>query len=339
MKTQLPDKKHSKQLNHGAPEGWSLNRPFFSSVSTDRNDEPLIYAIISTWFDGDIIAATVKNCFINGCSKVFILDNDSPDDSVEAALSVGAEIGEIYSTTYYDDDLRIRKQNDLIKTVVEREQHRELWFLALDADEFPTGHNGETVRRTLGRLPGQIRTIGSNAIDLYPTGSERYISGEHPASCFSKGINRTAKFACEKHHWKHIALRYFEGKFDIAQSRGNHYPASAKSNMKICETSLELPIFHAPFRNEDKARERLTALCSKPDNQGYHRSAGDDVTIGNQGAIKRFNSLDAVYSQQWHKVELPHSQMYGREIVGICPYPWRVLNKNLAHLFNEKTTR
>src|ERR1019366_5463186 len=32
-----------------------------------------LYALIGTWFEGDVIEATVKNCFANGCQKVFLL--------------------------------------------------------------------------------------------------------------------------------------------------------------------------------------------------------------------------------------------------------------------------
>ena len=328
VNSKIPGKERSKELNHGAPDGWKLVKPTSSVLATDRNDTPLVYAIISTWYDGDIIAATVKNCFDNGCSRVYILDNDSPDNTVQQAKSAGAEIVEVYRTAYYDDDLRIRKQNEFISKIVTTEKHRELWFLSLDGDEFPTGHNGETFTTTLGRLPGPIRTIGSNAVDLYPTGDEVYVVGTHPALCYSKGINRTAKFACAKNHWKHVALRYFNGVYDIAQSRGNHYPAMT-GKLLVHESNIELPIFHCPMRNKADAYARLTALCGKKDANGYHRSAGDDDAIGGQGAIKRFKSLDAIYSQRWHEVILPLSHMYGRQIVGRCPYPWRVLHPNL----------
>lgn len=325
----IPGRQRSRELNHGAPAGWHLIKPKLSPLQTDRTDKPLVYAIISTWHDGDIIAATVKNCFENGCTRVLVLDNASPDNSVEAAKAAGAEIAEVYQTEYYDDDLRIRKQNNIIKEIVEKEKNRELWFVTLDADEFPSGINGEPFRDTLGRLPGPIRTIGSNAIDLYPTGDERYEIGDHPATCFSQGINRTAKFACPQHHWKHVAIRYFNGLYDVAQSRGNHYPAMPTKTASILEPKIELPIFHCPMRNYEDAKARLTALCGKQNDFGYHRSAGDDDAIGGQGAIKRFKSLEAIYAQKWHEVELPHSQMYGRQIVGICPYPWRVLNPSL----------
>jgi hypothetical protein len=293
---------------------------------------PLVYAIISSWYDSDIIYDTVRNCFNNGCTKVFLLDNDSPDNSVSEAIRAGAEVAEIYHTDYYDDDLRIRKQNEFVQRIVESEKHRELWFLSLDSDEFPTGYASDTIQQTLGRIPGDIRTIGSSAIDLYPLKDQIHTIGQHPASCYTHGINRIARCYCELSHWKHVALRYFNGVFDIAQGRGNHRPAHIRPNRTIYEApSWNLPIFHVPIRNEVNARARLTALCSKTNKQGHHRSIGDDLVIGGQGAIKRFHSLDMIYQQQWDKVELPHSQMYGRDIVGICPYPWKALHPTLEY--------
>ena len=327
----IPDRARNKELNSGAPAGWHFNKPVVSNLACDRQDEPLVYAIVSSWYDGDIIYDTVRNCFNNGCTKVFILDNDSPDNSVSEAIRAGATIGEIYHTDYYDDDLRIRKQNDIVKNIVESEAHRELWFLSLDGDEFPTGIGNETIQQTLGRIPGNIRTIGSNAIDLYPNIGEQHTIGQHPAISYSYGINRTARCYCDLSHWKHVALRYFDNVFDIAQGRGNHRPAHIRINQTLQEPKdISLPIFHVPIRNEEHTRTRLTALCGKNE-QGQHRSIGDDLIIGSQGAIKRFHSLDMIYQRQWDKVELPHSQMYGKEIVGICPYLWRTLHPNLSY--------
>lgn len=331
----IPGRARSRELNHGAPIGWKLVKPTLTDLPMLRTDRPLMFAIVSTWHDADIITATVKNCLDNGCEEVYILDNNSPDDTVEKAEAAGAKISKVYETEYYDDDLRIKKQNTIAEAIVTKHNHREVWVITLDADELPIGYCGESIQETLGRLPGEVRTIGSNAIDLYPQQDDVYVDGTHPACCFAYGINRTAKFACNQHHWKHVAIRYFNSKFDIAQSRGNHYPARAKVGIPIMESKLELPIFHTPLRNRVDAERRLTALCGKKDKAGFHRSAGDDDAIGSQGAIKRFNSLDSIYCGRWHEVELPHSQMYGRQIVGICPYPWRTLHPELSSAFPD----
>jgi glycosyltransferase involved in cell wall biosynthesis len=317
-------------MNHGYPPNWKLQKPRFMPAKLSEGSKSVVYAFISTWYDGDIIGATVRNCFRNRCDRVFVQDNDSPDDSVRMAEQNGADVVNVFKTEYYDDDLRIKLQNDFVRKLVEAHKHDDIWVLTLDADELPIGPNGEPFYEILSRLPRSIRTIGSNAIDLYPDAGDVYDRDKHPAACFKKGIRRTAKFACQRNHWKHVAIRYLDGVFDIAQSRGNHYPAVPSIRDNIYEPEIEIPIFHAPIRNKEEAYARLEALCGKPNAQGHHRSIGDDIAIGGQGAIKRFNSLDAIFSQQWQNVDLPHSQMYGRNITGICPYAWSKLEPNLV---------
>jgi hypothetical protein len=326
-------------MNGGAPAGWKTHFPIMRPDDLLRTPScAKVYAIVSSWFDGDIIEATVRNCFQNGCEKVFLLDNDSPDDSVKNASKAGAEVAEVYRTEYYNEDLRIKKQNEFVRSVVERENHEELWFVFLDADEFLTGWQGEPFAHSLRRVPPQFRTVGSNAIDLYPSGDERYIIGEHPAKCMSKGMFRQAGRwrRHERGCWKHVPLLYRNGVYDIAQCRGNHAPSLPPNAPLVFEPDWGLWIFHAPIRREEDARRRLRALCAKGSGVGdKHRSAGDDQVTGGHGAIKRFRSLDAIFRQDWANIEQPHSQIYGRTVLGVTLYPWRKIAPELSWLFNE----
>ena len=56
----------------------------------DVLDDFRLFAIIGTWMEADVIEATVRNAFTQGCERVFLVDNDSPDDTVERALAAGA---------------------------------------------------------------------------------------------------------------------------------------------------------------------------------------------------------------------------------------------------------
>ena len=51
-----------------------------------------LFAIVGTWMEADVIEATVKNAFTQGCERVFLVDNESPDDTVEKAIAAGAEL-------------------------------------------------------------------------------------------------------------------------------------------------------------------------------------------------------------------------------------------------------
>lgn len=320
----IPGLLSHKKLNGGAPHQWKIVSPSLSKDPCDLNSKIEVIAIISTWFDADIIDANVINCFRQGCSRVLLLDNDSPDESVAIAVSAGAEVAEVYSTEFYDDDLRIQKENEIAREVMKVSGGSPMWILSLDADEFIHGHNGMTVAETLSLIPRTIRTVGSHAFDLYPTQKDQYVIGEHPGKHFHSGCLRIGTF-CQKNHWKHAAIRY-DGLFDIAQTRGNHSPAVAHRSLNISEPeSVSLPILHAPFRRYDDSKRRLEALCGKNKSlQGKSRAFGDDQVTGNMGATKRWRSLEDVYEGRWDRVEIPHCKMlYGRQVTGISLYPWR----------------
>jgi hypothetical protein len=48
-----------------------------------------LYAIVVTWMEADVIAATVANALAQGCDRVLLVDNDSPDDTVARAVAAG----------------------------------------------------------------------------------------------------------------------------------------------------------------------------------------------------------------------------------------------------------
>lgn len=322
---------NSKKLNSGAPDSWFRSLIQTSNKQNTDAREVVLNAVISTWNDADIIGASVRNCFDQGCSRVFILDNASIDGSVAEALKAGAETGEVYVTNIYDDDLRIRKQNKIIKDITEKQKTREMWWLALDADEFPC-RKGQTIIDMVSKLDREIRTVGSDAIDLYPTEGCLYEIGKHPAECFQYGINRreAAGLYCVRGHYKHVLFRLDDGIFDIAQTRGNHTLA-CMDKKPIFESRESMTLFHSPYRRYQETSARLNLLCG-----GYavsRRSKIDDQVTGDNGSIKRWKTLKHVYAGEWDRVEMPHTQLYGRPVVGIALYPWRVLAPGLAGMF------
>lgn len=333
----VPGLKNQRAMNSGAPPRWKNCRTnrINTDFATPESDSVELYATISTWMDADIIEANVKNCFANGCSRVYILDNNSPDDTVRVARSAGAILGDSFATDFYDEDLRIRKQNEIIHRVTTKEKHKILWWVTLDADEFCAGHNGERVIDTILKMPKEISTIGSDCIDLYPTEGHEYVIGEHPAKCFDKGINRKEGCGtyCPVGHYKHLYFKLTEGIFNVAQTRGNHCLATPRHSTLI-EPEMTLKFFHSPYRRKEETFKRLEALCGKQQALGgLHRSAGDDECTGNHGSIKRWRTLENLYNYEWDKVEMPHSQLYGRSIIGIALYPWRVLAPELSGMF------
>lgn len=324
-----PGRRRHQELNGGVPPGWTDVHPRQLSYALQPPRPTELFAIVSTWHDADVIEATVRNCFQLGASRVYILDNASADATVPLAMEAGAIVGRVYETELYDDDYRCQLQNELVADVTRGESYPNLWWLTLDADELPALPYGESILPWLSRLPESIRVIGSNFIDLYPSPGEQYTPGRHPAACMARGMwrwgNAYAPGKCN--HWKHPLVCYRGGKFDVAQTRGNHRPATAGGELYEPER-MTLTTFHAPFRREAETRARLQLLCETGRNRW-----DDDVTLGN-GAVRRWRSLDAIYAGRWRDVEMPHTQVFGRPLKGVALYPWRELDRDLAGLFS-----
>lgn len=261
----LPGVARARELNGGLPHRWQRVLPTIVKTERVSDIKPVIYAIISTWNDFDVIGATVRNCFAQGCQKVFLLDNASTDNTVEVAVAAGAHVARIYETDHYDDDWRITLQNQIIRDETERSGLDDLWWFALDSDEFPIGADGSRVEDLLTGIPGNIRVVGSNFIDLYPTREYPYENNCHPATKMRYGIWRRGGINkyCACHHWKHLCVRHLKGQQELHQIRGNHtvgLPPPFDSSL-VPEPDFDIVCFHAPIRRQAETTARLQALC------------------------------------------------------------------------------
>lgn len=289
-----------------------------------RKTKCTLYAVIGTWHEEDIVEACISNCLANGCSRVFIIDNDSKDATVRLAREAGAEIGDIYTTAFYDDDLRVYKMNKLMQGVTEIASIENLWWLGLDCDEFPCGPRGERLVDFLSTLDPKCNLVASDGIDLYPTSKPYYIRNTHPADHQSMCLSRKMySYTHNYTYWKHSLVRTNSGSCNIFFSRGLHTPlVGMNSSERIYLADKHINVFHAQYREEAVTRNRSHMLCSTNTSLAT-RSDLDIAKIGAQGAIKKQRSLDAIYSGRWEDVEFPHTQTYGRDIVGIALYPWK----------------
>lgn len=324
---------HAK-LNCGAMAGHIHLYP--STDVAPRRATPStaeIYAVIGTWHEADVIEATVKNCLANGVKKVFIIDNDSPDRTCAVAEAAGAIVSKVYKTTLYDDDYRVRLVNECAAAVTTAEKLPELWWMFLDADEFPCGPNGERLLDFVRSLDPKFNIVGANAVDLYPVDGQLYRPGLHPADVLTQGMWRKhgRGVFCSKGHWKHLLFRTQNGNFDLSLARGFHIayvkpiPDTNRPSILTKEPPETMFLFHAPIRAKEDTFRRLEALCGKATADGKPRSAGDDKLLGSQGAIKRWRHLEDIYAGNWDRVALPHCQMYGQNVVGLTLLPWRNL--------------
>ena len=83
----------------------------------------------------------------------------------------------------------------------------------------------------------------------------------------------------------------------IVRGRGFHVAACEE---QLLEPLQPVFLHHFPFRKEETTRQRLDLLWSKNDG-GIARATDTDDATGHM--LPRFRSLDAVYQQEWARVE------------------------------------
>jgi hypothetical protein len=254
-----------------------------------------LFAIVGAWMEADVIGATIRNAFAQGCERVFLVDNESVDGTVDEAVAAGAVLAESFATERYDEQLRL----DIMNRVVERESQRDgadhIWWLWLDADEFPHGPAGRTVREHLATLDRRFRIVGARFMNHFPSGQPAYIPGFHPLDF--QPLCEEHDFGCPSKHRKHPLQRFDRNGPTIVCDRGFHRATSAEYPLR--EPDEPIFVHHFPYRDPVDTRRRLELLCAT-DASGQTRVVeGDDAA---DGMIPRFQTLDAVYRGDWANV-------------------------------------
>lgn len=278
-----------------------IGLPDTTWVRSERNPSAAItgdldlFAVIGTWFESDVIGATVRNAFDQGCSRVFLVDNDSPDDTVAVAEQAGAELARRFTTDVYDEALRM----DLMHEVVDEQSKlasadgvHPIWWLWMDADEFHEGPAGLTIRQYLSTLDVRFRVVGARCFDHYPSSQPAYIAGHHPLR-FQPLCHEFSYPMCSRGHRKHPLLRWDPKGPAIRCGNGFHL---ASADSQLIEPAEPIVLHHFPYRSEQFTRQRLDALC-KPGGRasGENDEAFDHMKI-------RYETHDDVYAQKWHRV-------------------------------------
>jgi hypothetical protein len=276
-------------------------------------------AIVVTWMEADVIGATVRNAFIQGCDRVLIVDNDSPDDTVAAATAAGAELPATFSTPQLDEPLKIRLLNETVAEASAASGHDHIWWLWLDADEFVHGPGGETVREMVSSLDRRFRVVGTRYFNHYPDRRPEYLPGWHPLDFQPLGEERQGNL-CALGHRKHNLQRWDRAGPPITCGLGFH---AARCSETLVEPMAATFTHHFPYRLEEVTRRRLDALCT-PDAEGRTRVAPYDLQVRRNAGTdsdmsKRYRTLAHVYAGEWTKVE--NLKRDGAR-VGVAPQPW-----------------
>jgi hypothetical protein len=281
-----------------------------------------LFAILATWLEADVIAATVRNALVQGCDRVLLLDNDSPDDTVAEARRAGAEVIRSFSTPQLDEMLKIRLMNDAVAAVSAADGREHIWWLWLDADELVHGPGGMTVRELLTTLDRRFRIVGTRYFDHFPDGRPQSLPGFHPLDlqplCQEKAGN-----LCGLGHRKHQLQRWDRGGPPITSGVGFH---AARAPVTLIEPTMATFTHHFPYRLEAATRARFDALCGRDDEGRARVDLHDREIRRNAGTIsdmsKRYRTLDRVYAGDWAAVE---NLRRNGEPIGVQPELWDTL--------------
>jgi hypothetical protein len=292
---------------------WVVAEPQPSTV-TPLPDARL-FGIIGAWMEEDVVGATVANAFAQGCERVYLVDNDSTDGTVAEATRAGAVLAATFATEQYDERLRLDIMNRVVADVSADAGADHIWWLWLDADEFPHGPRATTVREYLDGLDRRFRIVGARFINHYPSGAPAYVPGFHPLDF--QPLCEEHAMGCALKHRKHPLQRYDRGGAPIVCDRGFHRAASAERPLR--EPDEAIFVHHFPYREPDVTRRRLALLCGTDDTGATRVIEGDDAA---DGMVPRFQTLDAVYRGDWENVR---SYRADRDHTPARPVPWTSL--------------
>ena len=292
-----------------------------SNLSGPNGEEPQtlpsfrLFAIIGAWMEADVIGATVANARAQGCERVYLVDNNSHDDTVREAVSAGAVLARTFATEKYDEVLRLNIMNDVVAEVSGAQGDDHIWWLWLDADEFPHGPRGLTIREFLATLDRKFRIVGARFMNHYPSEEPAYIPGYHPLDF--QPLCEEHRMGCALEHRKHSLQRFDRVGPAILCDRGFHRASS--ETRPLLEPNEAIYLHHFPYRAESVTRQRLATLCGTDEFGNTRVVDGDDAA---DGMVPRFATLDAVYRQDWKNVR---NYRHDGAFSVAAPNPWNEL--------------
>jgi len=277
-------------------------------------DDCRLFAVLGTWMEEDVVEATVHNALAQGVERVYLVDNGSTDTTVDRAVGAGAVLAECFYTDSYQEHVRILLMNAVVARVSLAEKDRHIWWLWLDADEFPEGPDELTLASYLAGLDRRFRVVGSTYYNHFPSAQPAYLRGFHPVDIqpmCERYVRERPRF-CAQEHFKH-PLQRFDRSGPFAMSIIGFHSANTLSGEPLLEPEGGIVTHHAQYREEDVTRARMALLC------GADRRNDHNHDIGNTAIAKRFDSLDAVYAQRWEDVDNLRTRGPNR---GVSPGPW-----------------
>jgi hypothetical protein len=189
-----------------------------------------------------------------------------------------------------------------------------VWWLVVDADEFPRGPDATTVRDLVQRAPGWVDVVGSRVLDHVPAGSVEYLPRQPPLPFFPLARWFRSGF-CPRGHWKHPLMRVRRAG-DVYPLPG-HHTVGTSDGRRAREWASTLLTHHFPLR----ARSRTEAKLRRAMAPGGRYGASPD-TFTRARIHERVEALDDLYAGRY---ELVASGFCGDRRLGIAVSDWRAL--------------
>ena len=229
-----------------------------------------------------------------------------------------------FSTRFYNEQMRIDIMNGVMREASFASGAEHVWWLWLDADEFPHGPGGMTVREFLGGLDRRFRVVGARYFDHYPSTSPAYVPGTHPLETMPLCEERDRPGTCEaskrgfQRHFKHPLVRVDASGPVMTVRTGFH---RVTSTVPLFEPREHIFVHHFPYREEATTRSRLLALCGTPAGRPRRIAYMDEAVEASTwsrgtSASLRHLALDRVYREAADPGE--------RLSAGLWPWPEQV---------------
>ena len=250
------------------------------------------YAALFVWNEEDIIGATVRNIYAQGADKVFIIDNGSTDATVKQALAAGARLAHTLDTGFFDEKVKYTTLNAVISAINAQSGEERIWWMIVDADEFPDSRLPVTIREFLASRPGDVRLVPADVMNHAPTHPPYYAPGYHPIDFQPLIVSKDAQ--------KLPLLRYDKGTPHIFSMGGAHTYSYAGGY--LTGTEHRLTFHHFKYRTPEKTLARLRQLTAERED-GTRRvdpidSYGQRVHGHKSDYWNRLANIEAVYRER-----------------------------------------
>ena len=240
----------------------------------------LLNAVMCVWNEEDVIAATVRHAFAQGCANVFVVDNASTDGTAAAATDAGAVLAASFDSKYFNEDLKVTYLNEVVRRWNEQHAPESVWWLFVDADEFPAPEGGLRLLDFLGQLDPAIRGVQGYLFNHLPTHPPYLAPGRHPADCMP---------LCSKTSGSKVPLlRYDKGRPHLWSIGGAHDVVTHGEALPVAQDALQ--VHHFPYRKPENTFARLKKLVFRHED-GTSRTDWHDNFLRQVGAdISQYNS-------------------------------------------------